>query len=154
MLRNMVILVALLSSILYGGGAKGLYGRWHAERSGKNSATLTQEREDITFNPATVHIVMSTTISREGYLIKNLKVIGDGIWKVSGKSLVVVWQQVKIPSVEETRGFGANDINRLAKDLRSRYLDDPIKIYEIELIGASNLTLLDENGKVLSFSRE
>lgn len=117
------------------------------------NGTINEEDERVHFRPATVQIVMRATVKKGSYLIKNLKIVADGIWKLNGDTLVLVLQQVRVPEVEDVKGFKRSDINRLATTLRKKYLDDPIKIFKITNMDQSHIILLYEDGRLETFRR-
>lgn len=150
-----VLIILILSTIaIFSYQPSQLYGEWGINRIKNVNGTINKEEESIYFHPATLQIVMIATLKRGSYLIKNLKIIADGIWKLNGDILVLVLQQVRVPEVEDVRGFNRRDINKLASTLRKNFLDDPIKILKIVNMDQSHLVLLYEDKKLETFRRK
>ena len=131
-----------------------LYGEWQTTRNSVSNGVENIENEYIKFRPATIQIVLKVSVRRGNYLIKNLEVIADGIWKLYKNEIIIVLQQVRVPQVESIKGFTQSDINSLAKKLRSKYMDDPIKIYEITSLDGNNFVVISEDGVMQTFRRE
>ena len=131
-----------------------LYGEWQTTRNSINRGVENIENEYIKFRPATVQIILKMSVKRGNYHIKNLEVIADGIWKLYKNEIIIVLQQVRVPQVESMSGFTQSDINKLAKKLRSKYMDDPIKIYEITSFGDKSFVVISEDGVMHTFRRD
>ena len=153
-MKRYAILFLLFTLLIWSYNPSQLYGEWSANRVKNAGGTINEENEAVHFRPATVQIVMSATVKKGNYLIKNLKIIADGIWKLNDNILVLVIQQVRVPEVEDVKGFNRQDINKLATNLRKKYLDDPIKIYKITNLDQSHIILLYEDGRLETFRRK
>ncbi len=153
-MSRVVTLFILYTLAVWSYNPSQLYGEWSVQRVKNASGTINEESETVHFRPATVQIVMNTTVKKGNYLIKNLKIVADGIWKLNDNILVLVLQQVRVPEVEDVKGFSQKDINKLATNLRKKYLDDPIKIYKITNLDQSHIILLYEDGRLETFRRK
>jgi len=154
MLVKLMLSAVILFSVLNAHSVSSLYGEWQTTRSSINKGVENIENEFIRFRPATVQIILKVSVKRGNYNIKNLEVIADGIWKLYKNEIIIVLQQVRVPQVESMNGFTQSDINKLAKKLRSKYMDDPIKIYEITSLGDKSFVVISEDGVMHTFRRD
>jgi len=154
MFSKLILSLIILFSSLNAHSVSSLYGEWQTTQSSKNRGVENIEQEYIKFRPATVQIILKVSVKRGDYYIKNLEVIADGIWKLYKNEIIIVLQQVRVPQVESINGFTQSDINRLAKKLRSKYMDDPIKIYEITSLGDKSFVVISEDGVMHTFRRD
>ena len=152
-MRKALILAIIFTINILAYQPSQLYGEWIINRVKNVSGTINKEEQIVRFQPATVQIILNTTVKRGNYLIKNLKIIADGTWKLNNDMLVLVLQQVRVPEVGDVKGFNQNDINTLASKLRKKFLDDSIKMFKITTLDGTRLILLDEDAVLETYKR-
>lgn len=152
-MRKALILAIIFTINILAYQPSQLYGEWIINRVKNVSGTINKEEQIVRFQPATVQIILNTTVKRGNYLIKNLKIIADGTWKLNNDMLVLVLQQVRVPEVGDVKGFNQNDINTLASKLRKKFLDDSIKMFKITTLDGTRLILLDEDAILETYKR-
>ncbi len=152
-MRKALILAIIFTINILAYQPSQLYGEWIINRVKNVSGTINKEEQIVRFQPATVQIILNTTVKRGNYLIKNLKIIADGTWKLNNNMLVLVLQQVRVPEVGDVKGFNQNDINTLASKLRKKFLDDSIKMFKITTLDGTRLILLDEDAVLETYKR-
>ena len=152
-MRKALILAIIFTINILAYQPSQLYGEWIINRVKNVSGTINKEEQIVRFQPATVQIILNTTVKRGNYLIKNLKIIADGTWKLNNDMLVLVLQQVRVPEVGDVKGFNQSDINTLASKLRKKFLDDPIKMFKITTLDGTRLILLDEDAVLETYKR-
>ncbi len=147
------ILFLFISNTVFAVTPKELYGTWETQRQSQNRSTYSSEHDSITFRPATVSLELTVNLKRGSAYIKNLRVHTQGIWKVKGDILVIVWQDLRVVGYEESKGINEASIQKLGTQLRGRYLDDPIRIFQFQSIDRLAFRALDENQNLKEYKR-
>jgi hypothetical protein len=149
-----IFLATLLGTLLLvGGNPKSLLGEWTTQRSFQTGNEKHLEREDLRFNPDTFRLMLTVTIEKGNLLVKDLKIRASGLWKLQGETLVLVVEQISFASVARTKGINKNSFERLVRDLRGRYLDDPIRILKLRSLDSGTLTLETADHEIKSYKR-
>ena len=152
-MKRALILIILFTIAIWAYKPADLYGEWSIDRLKNVSGTTNTEHQIVNFKPATVQIILKVTAQKDKYLIKNLKIVAKGIWKLNNNMLLITLQEVTVPEVEYVTGFKQKDIDDLADKLRRRFLGDPIKMYKITSFNKTQMTLLDEAGHSETYKR-
>jgi hypothetical protein len=139
--------------LLVGGDAKSLLGEWSTQRSFKAGNEKHIEREDLRFNPDTFRLMLTVTIEKGKFLVKDLKIRASGLWKLQGEILVLVIEQISFASVAQTKGIDRGSFEKLVRDLRGRYLTDPIRILHLRSLDTGTLTLETAEREIKEYKR-
>lgn len=130
-----------------------LLGTWKTHRAFAANGERHEETEILRFNPGSFRMQLFTTIRKGPFLVKNLRIEATGIWKRRDRILVLMLQQIRFTGVDETRGINQASFNTLVRQLRGRYLSDPIRILSIQALGEDVLSLDNGDGTVKDYKR-
>jgi hypothetical protein len=139
-MKALLTLILTFGTLLAAVPPKALLGSWQLERRFELNGERHLERETLRFRPGTFQLTLRVDIAKGDLGVKGLTIRADGLWKLQGETLVLVLQQIVFAGVESTRGIDEASLTSLTRQLRSRYLDDPIRI----------LHLLHTDGKTLT----
>jgi hypothetical protein len=140
-MHKSVILFLLAASLLWSAAPKDLLGEWQLRREFASNGERHLELEDLTFMPDTFRLILTVTIRKGNLLVDRLRIQAGGLWKLKGDTLVLVMQEIRFLGVERTDGIDRNSFEKLIRDLRGRYLSDPIRILRLDALGGTTLTL-------------
>ena len=152
---NKILFLLLVSAVhLTAAQPSQLYGEWIAERKTSINGSTNTRYEDLRFNPGSFMVTVHLTVQKEDYLIEDMQIEGRGIWKVSGDILVYVISEVRAIGVRKTVGISQESINKLARDIQKKYMDDPVRISKIQSIGSDTLINMNESSEVIQYRRK
>ena len=142
-----------MTAELQAAGTPTLLGTWKSQRTFAMNGERHEETESLRFNPGSFRMQFVTTIRKGPFLIKNLRIDATGIWKRRDRILVLMFQQIRFAGVDETRGINRASFDTLVRQLRSRYLSDPIRIFSLQALSQEVLSLDNGGGTVKDYKR-
>ncbi len=131
-----------------------LYGEWIVERKTDIGGSANTRYQDLSINPGGFMLMAYLTVRKDNYLIENMQIQGRGTWKVSGDVLVYVVSEVRTIGVQKTVGISQDAINKLARDINRKYMDDPIRIIRIQSITGDRLVGINEASSIVQYRRK
>jgi len=147
MTRQITLLWLLSTLLLFAVSPKELLGSWQYQRKFADSDEQHSESEKLTFAPGSFHLILSVTIRKgDDHRIERLRIRADGLWKLRKETLVLVIEQIRFLDVAATHGIDKNSLTQLIRDLRGRYLSDPIRILDLISVHAGRLRLDTQEG--------
>ncbi|WP_457607867.1 hypothetical protein [Nitratifractor sp.] len=149
---SLLLPLLFVSSLLRGGDT--LLGTWTTQRTLSEPDMKQREVETVRFLPGTLRFELRVDLEKGPAKIQGLKLGANGLWKREGELLVIVLQEIRVEGIEDSKGINPASLKTLARELRQRYLSDPIRIYHIQALDADKLVLVDSRGESKSYRRE
>lgn len=117
-----------------------ILGAWTLERHFTQNGENHREREELQLSPGSFRMRLTVDITKGPVEIKGLAIDATGLWKLQDRTLVLILGEIRFAGVASTRGIDRGSFRTLVRQLRERYLSDPIRIF----------TLLSEDGRTLT----
>ena len=152
-MKTLLILLLTLETLLTAATPKDLLGSWRLERRFAVDGERHVERENLRFRPGTFQLTLRVDIAKGDLRVEGLTIRADGLWKIQGETLVLVLQQIVFAGVDSTRGIDEASFKSLTRQLRSRYLDNPIRILHLLHVDGKTLTVKSPEGGERSYRR-
>ena len=141
MIHKTVMIFLLGASLLWSASSRDLLGEWQTQREFAGNGERHLELENLKFMPDTFRLILTVTIQKGDLLVDRLRIQANGLWKLKDDTLVLVMQEIRFLDVAQTKGIDKSSFEKLIRDLRSRYLSDPIKIIRLDTLNGKTLTI-------------
>lgn len=147
-MKKIFLAFCLIVIQVYAVESHAMIGQWKGENVSKSDGTITTETTYLTLkNDKTFELELTIHLKKGLYWLKDLKIIGSGVWRVYEDKVIYTFNKVYIANQGTAFKISYNSVKFISDYYYRQLSDEPIHLFKVEMKNRGKILLFDEQGR-------